>query len=183
MAFDMHAFKVTLAVLAVALGAGTGLTHEVQAQDVTSSIRGSVTKQPIPRFVSLKSSKVNGRGGPTKDHDVTWIYQRNGLPVEVTARIRQLARIRDWDGTESWVFHSMLSHKRSAMVRPRAGEDLVPLREKAGGDSPVKAKLEPSVMASIKSCNGSWCRVTGDGFDGWIEQSRLWGVYPNEKVE
>jgi len=23
----------------------------------------------------------------------------------------------------------------------------------------------------------------GEGFDGWIEQERLWGVYPNEKVD
>jgi SH3-like domain-containing protein len=28
-----------------------------------------------------------------------------------------------------------------------------------------------------------WCRLVGEGFDGWIEQARLWGVYPNEKVE
>ena len=28
-----------------------------------------------------------------------------------------------------------------------------------------------------------WCRITGNGFDGWIEQQRLWGVYADEKVE
>jgi SH3-like domain-containing protein len=25
--------------------------------------------------------------------------------------------------------------------------------------------------------------VIGNGFDGWIEQQRLWGVYADEKVE
>ena len=25
--------------------------------------------------------------------------------------------------------------------------------------------------------------ILGDGFDGWIEQNELWGVYPDEKVE
>ncbi len=35
----------------------------------------------------------------------------------------------------------------------------------------------------MKRCNAGWCRSTGDKFDGWIEQARLWGVYPNEKVE
>jgi len=39
----------------------------------------------LPRFVSLKSDKVNVRGGPTKDHDVTWVYTRTGLPVEIVA--------------------------------------------------------------------------------------------------
>ena len=39
------------------------------------------------------------------------------------------------------------------------------------------------VQGTVKRCNGNWCRLTGDGFDGWIEQSRLWGVYPNETIE
>jgi SH3-like domain-containing protein len=28
---------------------------------------------PVPRFVSLKTDRVNVRGGPDKDHDVAWI--------------------------------------------------------------------------------------------------------------
>jgi SH3-like domain-containing protein len=39
------------------------------------------------------------------------------------------------------------------------------------------------VLGQVKRCSGNWCRLVGDGFDGWIEQERLWGVYPNEKVE
>jgi SH3-like domain-containing protein len=37
-------------------------------------------------------------------------------------------------------------------------------------------------VAQVKRCNGKWCYITGDGFDGWIEQERLWGVYADEKV-
>ncbi|MCX7307455.1 MAG: SH3 domain-containing protein, partial [Afipia sp.] len=40
---------------------------------------------PVPRYVSLKSDHVNVRAGPTKDHDVAWVYTRAGLPVEITA--------------------------------------------------------------------------------------------------
>ena len=43
--------------------------------------------------------------------------------------------------------------------------------------------LEPGVLGAVKRCSGRWCRFLGNGFDGWIEQDRLWGVYPNEKVE
>ena len=35
---------------------------------------------PIPRFVSLKTEKVNVRKGPSSDHDVARVYQRKGLP-------------------------------------------------------------------------------------------------------
>jgi SH3-like domain-containing protein len=39
------------------------------------------------------------------------------------------------------------------------------------------------VLGSVKRCTGSWCRVYGEKFDGWIQQERLWGVYPNEKLD
>ncbi len=51
---------------------------------------------PVPRYVSLKSDHVNVRAGPTKDQDVTWIYTRSGLPVEITAEFENWRRVRDF---------------------------------------------------------------------------------------
>jgi len=139
---------------------------------------------PLPRFVSLKSDHVNVRGGPNKDHDVAWVYTRPGLPVEIMAEFENWRRIRDRDGTEGWVYHSLLSGRRTAYVaKSKSQNDLVPLYESADPKSSLRATLEPGVLGSVKRCNGQWCRLTGDGFDGWIEQERLWGVYPNEKIE
>ena len=46
------------------------------------------------------------------------------------------------------------------------------------------AKLERGVRRHGQALHRrGWCRITGRGFDGWIQQVRLWGVYPNEKVE
>ena len=42
---------------------------------------------------------------------------------------------------------------------------------------------QAGVVTQVKKCAANWCRVTGNGFDGWIQQERLWGVYPNEKVD
>ena len=47
----------------------------------------------------------------------------------------------------------------------------------------VTAKLERGVVGTVKRCDDGWCRITGRGFDGWIQEVRLWGVYPNEKVD
>ena len=139
---------------------------------------------PLPRFVSLKSDHVNVRGGPNKDHDVAWVYTRPALPVEITAEYENWRRIRDRDGTEGWVYHSLLSGKRTAYVaKPKTPTELVRLYESADATSPVRAMLEAGVLGNVKRCNGRWCRFTGNGFDGWIEQDRLWGVYPNEKIE
>ena len=75
---------------------------------------GPASGLPVPRFVSLKSDRVNVRGGPTKDHDVAWVYTRAGMPVEITAEFENWRRIRDWEGAEGWVYHSLLSGRRTA---------------------------------------------------------------------
>src|SRR5215207_9627935 len=145
--------------------------------------KGPMSGLPVPRFVSLKPDKVNVRGGPTRDHEVTWQYTRAGLPVEITAESDNWRRIRDSEGGEGWVYHSMLSGRRTAVVTAKDKNELIPLHVKADAQTAVTARLQSGVLVSVKSCTGAWCRVIGSGFDGWIAQERLWGVYPNEKVE
>ncbi|MDO9412128.1 MAG: SH3 domain-containing protein [Pseudolabrys sp.] len=144
---------------------------------------GAVSGLPIPRFVSLKSDKVNVRAGPNKDQEVRWVYTRVGMPVEVTAEFENWRRIRDWEGAEGWVYHSLLSGKRSAVVVPTLKDELIPLYDSAEATAPVVASLQPGVLTQVKACDGKWCQVSGKGFNGWIVQERLWGAYPNEKVE
>jgi SH3-like domain-containing protein len=144
---------------------------------------GNVTGLPVPRFVSLKSERVNVRGGPNKDQDVRWVYTRAGMPVEITAEFENWRRIRDWEGSEGWVYHSLLSGKRTGVVLPREKDELVPLYEAADIESGVVAKLQAGVIANLKSCTGTWCRISGRNFEGYIRQERIWGAYPNEKIE
>jgi SH3-like domain-containing protein len=40
----------------------------------------------------------------------------------------------------------------------------------------------------VAECTGTWCRVAiamdgGRDAEGYIRQDKLWGVYPNERVE
>ncbi|WP_127090564.1 SH3 domain-containing protein [Aquabacter cavernae] len=138
---------------------------------------------PVPRFVSLKADKVNVRNGPNRDQDVAWIFSRAGLPVEITAEFETWRRIRDSEGTEGWVYHSLLSGRRTALVAPWMKTGTVSLRDKPSTDADVVARLEHGVLGSLKNCDGQWCRFTGPGFDGFIEQNQLWGAYPNEKLD
>lgn len=138
---------------------------------------------PVPRFVSLKPDKVNVRGGPTRDHEVTFVYTRAGLPVEITAESDNWRRIRDWEGSEGWIYHAMLSGRRTAVVAPKDKKELVPLYDKGDGQGDLIARVQAGVLASVKRCNGNWCRIAGSHFDGWVVQQQLWGVYPNEKIE
>jgi len=164
------------AVVAVALLIASGLA-------AAATDRGTASGLPVPRFVSLKSDKVNVRAGPTKDHEVVWVFTRAGLPVEITAESENWRRIRDWEGAEGWVYHSLLSGRRTALVATKTKDALVPLYEKPDMESAVVARLQSGVLGTVKQCANGFCRFVGDKFDGYIMQTRLFGVYPNEKVQ
>ena len=166
------------ALLALVLMAAGGATPAAAAQQT-----GPVTGLPVPRFVSLKSDRVNLREGPSKEHRTVWIFQRAGLPVEITAEFDIWRRIRDSEGSEGWVLHSLLSGRRTGVVAPWKKGETFPLRKSPDAGADISAKLQSGVIGSLKSCNGKWCRLAGEGFDGWIEQENLWGAYPGEKVE
>jgi SH3-like domain-containing protein len=172
---DLGRAALVAGLLAMAAGANANAAGEIAT--------GSVSGLPLPRFVSLKADRVNVRRGPNKDQDVRWVYTRAGMPVEITAEFENWRRVRDWEGAEGWVYHSLLSGKRTAVVVPTLKDELVPLYESADVESAVVAKLQAGVLGSLGSCSGTWCAFSGKGFEGWIRQDRLWGAYPNEKVE
>lgn len=137
----------------------------------------------VPRFVSLKSDRVNVRKGPSKEHAVSWVFSRAGLPVEVVAEFENWRQIRDSEGSEGWVFHALLSGRRTCLVMPWVKtRETITLYDDPSASSDVVARLEPGVLGSVHTCDGTWCNFTVGGFTGWIEQERLWGVYRDEKV-
>jgi SH3-like domain-containing protein len=157
---------------------GASVSTGLSAKDSATTASGL----PVPRYVSLKSDHVNVRAGPTKDNDVAWVYTRSGLPVEITAEFENWRRVRDSEGAEGWVYHSLLSGRRTAVVTMKSKDELAPLYDRADPTSAVAARLQAGVVAQVKRCAAGWCHVSGNGFDGWIEQQRLWGVYADEKV-
>ena len=99
----------------------------VSAGMAASAKESTTSGLPIPRYVSLKSDHVNVRAGPTKDNDVSWVYTRAGLPVEITAEFENWRRVRDSEGAEGWVYHSLLSGRRTAVVTMKHKDDLAAL--------------------------------------------------------
>src|SRR5262245_26932781 len=181
MALTTQSFRTELS--AFALAAGIVALQPCSAQSAGEVATGSVSCLPIPRFVSIKSARVNVRSGPNKDQEVRWVYTHAGMPVEITAEFENWRRIRDWEGAEGWVYHSLLSGKRTAMVVPKSKDELVPLFESAAIESTVAARLQSGVLGSVQTCRCRWCRCVGRGREGYIRQERLWGAYPNEKVD
>jgi SH3-like domain-containing protein len=164
--------------------AAPSLSAQPKANDPASGTSGLA----VPRYVSLKSDRVNLRSGPGTDYPTAWVYRRAGLPLEVIKEFEGWRQVRDAEGTSGWVLQSFLSGRRTALVEPnevKAGAAVpqVGVFDDASEKSALVAKVEAGVIANVLDCNGSWCRVFIDPFKGFIQQKRLWGVYPAEVVK
>ena len=168
----------TFAILALVAGLVASAIAPALAQG--TSIGPSGLK--VPRFVSLKSDRVNVRGGPSTDHKVKWIFRRAGLPVEIIQEFENWRRIRDSEGEEGWVYHSLLSGRRTALISPwqRTGT-IVPLRKEADDDSAVSVKAQIGVQVDIDRCDDDWCEVTVQRYKGWLKSNLLWAFIRKKK--
>ena len=142
----------------------------------------------IPRYVSLKSDKVNLRSGPGMDYPTTWVYRRAGLPLEVFDEHQNWRHVRDSEGTEGWIYSALLSGRRTALVLPwERKKDTERPTTAVFADNRTTARkvaiIEAGVIADVHQCDGQWCEVTIIDYEGYVEQSKLWGVYPNEKLD
>lgn len=140
-------------------------------------------KLKLPRFVSLRSDKVHVRAGPGQGYEIRWTFAKTGLPVEIIAEFETWRRIRDSDGADGWVHQVLLSGRRTVLVRAHGNAKTVPVYERANGEGRLVAELQPGVIANVRSCAKGWCRIFGDRFDGYMLQTLLWGVYPDETIE
>src|SRR5688572_18985557 len=137
---------------------------------------------PVPRFVSLKTDIVNVRRGPSSEHEVAWVFRRKGLPVEIIAEFEHWRRIRDSDGEEGWIYQSLLAGNRTAIVEPWKKDAAAPLRSRPERSAAAVAMLKSGVIGRVEQCTGQWCELHVDGYDGWIDQTTLFGVYPGERL-
>jgi SH3-like domain-containing protein len=178
--------RVLACALALVLGAFSAGHPVAQGAAAASEAAGG---PQVPRFVSLKSDRVNLRQGPGTEYPTAWVFRRAGLPVEVIKEFEGWRQVRDAEGTTGWVLGSMLSGRRTAvilpwLVRPGQGEPpFAVLRDDDSEGARAVAQVEAGVLAGIIGCDGRWCRVSVGGFRGYIEQTKLWGAYQGEVIK
>lgn len=186
---QMRPTSLREAALAVCLGLGLATAGNGQAAAADTA---GTSGLPLPRFVSLKADRVNVRKGPGTDYPIAWVFEKAGLPVEVVREYGIWRQIRDSDGSQGWVLQNLLSGRRTALVAPwdRKPKDKsavkgkpVPVHADASAGSSVTAYAEAGTLAGLILCDTKWCEVSIADRRGYVEQSQLWGVYKDEKVE
>jgi SH3-like domain-containing protein len=137
-------------------------------------------KQP-PYWASIASGQAMTRTGPGKNYPGVWLYQRRDLPVRVVKKYDTWRLIQDPDGAQGWMLVTLLSDRRTAIVKP--GEPR-PVRSDASDAAKVRYLAEQGVVGRIDKCRGNgWCRIAIGKRDGYIHTSDLWGVAENEVVD
>jgi SH3-like domain-containing protein len=137
---------------------------------------GKSAQLPVPRFVTLGTDEINLRTGPGLRYPIKLVIKKDGLPVEVIREFDVWRQVRDMDGDEGWVHKSMLSGRRAVIIKGQVQS----LLKKPAPDARPVAKLEPGVIASLKTCDKEWCELTVAVYTGWLKRDAVWGVYADE---
>ena len=156
-------------------------------QSATSQTGGSLTTRaviqgtglPVPRFVSLKSAKVNMRVGPGREYPLDWVYVRSGLPVKVIAEFDVWRKIIDHEGSTGWVHGQLVTLKRRAIIT----EAFVKLRRKPSAEAEAVAIAEKDVVMEIQFCEKEWCKLASADVKGWALRASFWGMLEGEALD
>jgi SH3-like domain-containing protein len=142
---------------------------------------GIVTKLPVPRFVSLRTDQVNFRAGPGFQYPVSWIYQRDGLPVEIIGEFDVWRRVRAPDGGTGWVHEATIRARRTFYVTAQQAV----LRASANASAAPVAYLNQSVGGDLISCDAvsDFCKVAAGHVTGYLAREDFWGAFPGETVK
>ena len=143
-----------------------------QAAAVMPDGRPTPSRQPVPRWLSLKASEVRARTGPGSDYRIMWEYRAAGLPIQVIAETHEWRKICDPDGAIAWVHRSVVSGRRSAF---NAGAQETPIHSGRSETSSVRARLAPRSIISLDDCEGDWCHVGGRKVHGWVSRGQIFG--------
>jgi SH3-like domain-containing protein len=173
-------FLSALLLLALLMPGGSGLAAPNPAPAPAPAPTAAQPGAPkIPRFVTLRSDKVNVRSGPGARYSIDWVFERRGLPVEVVAEYEFWRKVRDIEGTEGWVHQNLLSPRRAVIVVGPVRD----LKNDARADAADVARLEPDVIGQLLECKGDWCRLDAEGYRGWLKRDEVWGLLPGDTGE
>ncbi len=157
------------ALMALAIGSVLG-----EGAGVAS---GAVHKTPY--WGSISAGEARMRTGPGRNYPASWLYQRQGMPVQVIEVYPGWRKVRDPDGVEGWMIGNLVSDQRTGMVKGGVAY----LHDTPNAGAKVLWRAEAGVIGRLSRCHDGWCKIDVRGRGGYVEEERLWGVDPGEVVD
>jgi SH3-like domain-containing protein len=147
---------------------------------ITVAVPAAAQDKRPPYWASIASGQAMMRTGPARNYPGTWLYQRRDLPVRVLKLYPNWRLIEDPDGMRGWMLVTLLSDRRTAIVKK--GEPR-PVRVQASDASKARYLAEQGVVGRIDHCAAGWCHIEIGERDGFIRTADIWGVSENEVVD
>ncbi|MCI4663301.1 MAG: SH3 domain-containing protein [Neomegalonema sp.] len=162
-------------MLAGAFAAAQTPKLSAKAPGCDSRVTGRVgpsTKQPLPRFESIKAAKANFRRGPGAEHEIDWVITLRHLPVCIISEHERWRRVELPTGERGWIHAALLSSARFALFAETPGQ----IRDAPKPDAAALRTAPAMAPLSLLECAGAWCEVAFDGERGYALKGELWGV-------
>jgi SH3-like domain-containing protein len=125
-------------------------------------------------FASLRSNETNVRAGPGQNYPIKFIYKLKGIPVQVISEYDNWNEIKDYEGQSGWVMQSLITKKRTLMIRTTKG--FVNLQKKNNEKSRIIFRLENNVIGDYLKCIERWCALEVSGKKGWVRDEEVFGA-------
>ena len=95
-------------------------------------------------------------------------------PVEVVVRLEGWAKVRDAEGTLSWIEARQLAERRMLVVTATKAE----IRQSDKPDAAVLAELDKWVAVDfVELASPGWAKVRHrDGVVGYVRSTQVWGL-------
>jgi len=136
----------------------------------------------LPRMAAFRSNLINARSGPGSRYPIEWVYKQKNAPVEIIAEFDLWRKIKDWEGSVTWVHKSMLNNKRWIKMTAKETGNIY---AKPQADAKIIAKAEEQVIGQIEKCpaGSEFCLIKFASLEGWVNKKDFFGVYADEIIE
>jgi SH3-like domain-containing protein len=144
------------------------------------AVPASAQEKKPPYWASIASGEAMMRTGPGRNYPGTWLYKRRDLPIRVIQTYPNWRKIVDPDGQQGWMLVTLLSDRRTGIVKPGEPRDI---HVRADANTPVRYRAEPGVVGRIEQCDGNFCQFQVGKRKGYIAQADIWGVGEREVLD
>jgi SH3-like domain-containing protein len=140
---------------------------------IFQSANASRVVEEVNYFASLRSNETNVRAGPGQSYPIKFTFKLRAIPVRVISEYDNWNEIEDYEGHTGWVTQSLLTKKRTLMVKTT--KEFVDMHGKNNEKSRVVFHLENNVIGDYIKCDDDWCAIKVENKKGWVARKHLWG--------
>ena len=129
--------------------------------------------QEVNYFASLRANETNVRSGPGQNYPIKFTFKMRGIPVRVISEYDNWNEIEDFEGQSGWVTQSLLTKKRTLLVR--ITKSFSNMHSKPSEKSRVIYRLENNVVGDYLKCVDDWCGIKVENKKGWVQKADIFG--------